>query len=437
MLGIHMKQDPIEILKTKTIVDFISTYTPIHIEKTGKNYSCPCPFHGEKEASFYIDPDKNRWTCYGSCGTNGDLIDFVKGYKHLDFNDALEYLCDVYQLEHIKKKPIDTNAVAIKKINNFVADYYSKYLNDVHVGHFAREYLNERKQSIDVLREFNVGYAPAPAECGWDLLYREICKQNLSIALSEKIGLIKKSKLGSYIDSFHGRIIFPIYNLQGDVIGFNTRLIPCFDDKKYKLPRYLLSLETEVFSRKQICYGYNKTKIEIEKKNICIFVEGIFDFYRLYQSGIKNCIPLLGGQFNDVKNINTYYLMMDFDKAGIKYSGTIGSKLISENKVVRICKNKKDPDDLTRPEIIKSIRESEDFIDWYISSIFKYEDSIEHKLNVLEEVSRLLITNKKENVILYSDKISKRLNLPLGVVVAHISSISPNYKDIFTEFNKV
>lgn len=427
-----MIKDPIEILKTKTIIDFITNHTPIKITKTGKNYSCPCPFHGEKEASFYIDPEKNRWTCYGSCGTNGDLIDFVKKYKSFEFNDCLEYLCEIYQLEYKKKKPVDSDAIVIKKINNFVANYYTQFINDNFEG---KRYLIQRKQSLDILKEFNVGYAPSPQECSWDFLYKEICKQNLSISLAEKIGLIKKSKLGSYIDSFHGRIVFPIYNLQGDVIGFNTRLVPCFDDKQYKLPKYLLSLETEIFSRKQIHYGYNKTKNEIEKKNICIFVEGIFDFFRLYQNGIKNCIPLLGGQFNDVKNVNTYFLMMDFDKAGIKYSSTIGSKLISENKVVRICNNKKDPDDLTRSEIISAIKNSEDFIDWYINKIFRYEDSIEHKLNVLNEVSKLLVNNKTENVVLYSDKIAKRLKLPLGVVVAHISSISINYKDIFKEFN--
>lgn len=128
---------------------------------------------------------------------------------------------------------------------------------------------------------------------------------------------------------------------------------------------------------------------------------------------------------------------MDFDKAGIKYSSTIGSKLISENKVVRICNNKKDPDDLTRPEIIKSIKESQDFVDWYINKIYKYEDSIEHKLNCLNEIGKLLVNNKKENVILYADKIRKRLDLPLRVVVAHISGISPNYKELFQELNNL
>lgn len=427
--------DPIEILKSKTIVDYISNHTNIKLTKTGKNYSCPCPLHGENEASFYINPEKNRWTCYGSCGTNGDLVDFVKKYKSFEFTEALEYLCEIYGLEYKKKKPTNDIGKSIKEINNFVANYYTKYSSDSNLA--GENYLVERKQSSAVIKEFNIGYAPAPVECGWDLLYKELCKQKFSIELCEKIGLIKKSKTGSYFDTFHGRIIFPIYNLQNDVIGFNSRLLPCYDDKKYKLPRYLLSLETEVFSRKLICYGYNKTKKEIEKKNICIFVEGIFDFFRLYENGIKNCIPLLGGQFNDVKNINTYFLMMDFDKAGIKYSSTIGSKLISENKVVRICNNKKDPDDLTRPEIIKSIKESQDFVDWYINKIYRYEDSIEHKLNCLNEISKLLVNNKKENVVLYADKIGKRLSLPLRVVVAHISGISPNYKELFTELNNL
>lgn len=425
-------QDTIKILRSKDLVDFFSTHVSTSLSKTGKNYSCPCPLHGEKEASFYIDPIKNKWTCYGACGRNGDIIDFVVSYKAFSFPQALEYLCGIYGIK-FKKTPSTNISTELKRVNNFVAEFYSNSEKINLIDSAGLNYLKNRNISNNIIQEFNIGYAPAVSACGWNLLYNELVQNNFSIELAEKIGIIKKSeKSGNYYDAFHERIIFPIKNLQNDVIGFNTRTI--LKDKK--IPRYLLTNETEIFNRKQIYYGYDKTKRAIEKKNICILVEGIFDFLRLYEQGIKNCIPLLGGHYNEIKNVNTYYLMMDFDKAGIKYSSEIGSRLIKEGKVVRICKNKKDPDDLNREEMIDAIKSAEDFIDWYITKIFRYKDSIECKLQCLNEVSKLLEKLPRENLVLYGDRIGKRLNLPKGVAESHLYGINPNYRDIFLAFKE-
>lgn len=419
-------QEIIKTLRSKDLVDFFSAHVSIPLSKTGKNYSCPCPLHGEKEASFYVDPIKNKWTCYGACGRNGDIIDFVCSYKALSFPQAIEYLCGIYNIP-FKKSPSANISTELKKINNFVADYYSKLIADEGLA-----YLTQRRISNKLVEEFNIGYCPSVNACGWNLLYNELIQNNFSIELADKIGIIKKSEKGNYYDTFHERIIFPIKNLQNDVIGFNTRTI--LKDKK--IPRYLLTNETEIFNRKQIYYGYDKTKRAIEKKNICILVEGIFDFLRLYESGIKNCIPLLGGHYNEIKNVNTYYLMMDFDKAGIKYSSEIGSRLIKEGKIVRICRNKKDPDDLNREEMISAIKDADDFIDWYISKIYRYKDSIECKLQCLNEVTKLLEKLPRENLVLYGDRIAKRLSLPKGVAESHLYGINPNYRDIFLAFKE-
>jgi len=419
-------QEIIKTLRSKDLVDFFSAHVSIPLSKTGKNYSCPCPLHGEKEASFYVDPIKNKWTCYGACGRNGDIIDFVCSYKALSFPQAIEYLCGIYNIP-FKKSPSANISTELKKINNFVADYYSKLIADEGLA-----YLTQRRISNKLVEEFNIGYCPSVNACGWNLLYNELIQNNFSIELADKIGIIKKSEKGNYYDTFHERIIFPIKNLQNDVIGFNTRTI--LKDKK--IPRYLLTNETEIFNRKQIYYGYDKTKRAIEKKNICILVEGIFDFLRLYESGIKNCIPLLGGHYNEIKNVNTYYLMMDFDKAGIKYSSEIGSRLIKEGKIVRICRNKKDPDDLNREEMISAIKDADDFIDWYISKIYRYKDSIECKLQCLNEVTKLLEKLPRENLVLYGDRIGKRLSLPKGVAESHLYGINPNYRDIFLAFKE-
>ena len=421
-------KDPVELLKEKSIIDFIDHHTNIQINKTGKNYSCPCPFHEEKESSFYINPEKNRWSCYGKCEANGDLIDFVVRYKNLPFNKTLEYLCGLYNIPFAKKQKKSISD-SIKELNNFVADFYNKQITPNSQGY--EYFVKIRNHKPELIKEFNIGYAPTPNEEGWQFLASELVKNKFSIELAEKVGVVKKGNRGNYIDCFFGRIIFPIYDLQDNCIGFNTRTI----DSSVS-PRYLLSKETEVFNRKNIHYGLNKTIKHIKNKDICVIVEGIFDFFRLYSNDIKNTIPLLGGFWgNSPVDVETFYLMMDFDKAGLKYSSSIGSSLISNNKVVRICSNKKDPDELIRKEIFTSIKEAKDFIDWWIDKNFKYKDSIEHKINILAKLSEILKNIKKDSIIMYSDFIAKKLEIPFNIVIVYMTNCNPNYKEILNEIN--
>lgn len=432
-----MFNDPVKILKTKSLPEFL-ILLGIPLVNTGKNYSACCPFHHEKTPSFSVSPESNRWKCFGACGVSGDIFEFIQRYKNFTFPEALEFLCNHYGLQTKISKKSNKSSKSEKsqilEINFFVAEFYQKYLCQPYLG---IEYLKERKSTLTICKEFLIGYAPHSSEVGWNLLFDEIVKQNFRIDLCEKIGLIKKSKLGNYYDCFHGRIIFPIFNLQNDCIGFNTRLLSFFEKSEYRIPKYLLSKETEIFNRKKILYGYNKTKQIIDKKDIVCIVEGIFDFLRMYSYGIKNCIPLLGGEFSEnleFSKVSTYYLLMDNDSAGVIYNNKIGSQLLKEGKQIRICNLQKDPDECSKKEIGSSLKESEIYLNWVINQTFKYPDSIEHKLNILENLRKLINGIPQINLILYCNDISQKLNLPLEVVIPFMTFGEVKYKEIIEGF---
>lgn len=428
-----MTKDIPKILKQKSLLDFIQSHSNLTPIKTGKHYSCSCPFHDEKDASFYIDIEKNTWTCYGSCSANGDIIDFVSKLKNFTFQETLEYLCDIYDIEYANKKKHRTKneKERIIEICEFTANFYNSFLENSNLNGFS--YLNQRKQNFSILKEFNIGYAPSSTEAGWNNLTTALKNNNFDLDLAAKIGLIKKGPYGDIIDIFIDRIIFPVHSPQGSVIGFNSRSVSNKNSAKY-----MLSSESLVFSRNKVYYGLNKTRKFINQTGICVIVEGIFDFFRLYENGIKNCIPLLGGNLSkelldNIDGINNYYLMMDFDKAGIKYNSKIGSFLLENSKTVRICSNKKDPDDLTKNEIIKSIRTSVDFIDWYCFKKYKYKDNIEHKLNVMNDIQKIIKNLNDERILLYAKKVSKLLDLPFSVVVANFSGENIDLRKLLNE----
>lgn len=415
-------------LKKKSLVDYIDNHTSYRLNHSGKNYSCPCPFHNENESSFYINPEKNRWTCYGKCDANGDLIDFVCRDKNINFSEALEHLCRIYNLP-FQKRNKNSQADSIKEICNFTAQFYTTFVNS---NFTALEYLTKkRRQAIQVLKKFDVGYAPTATENGWQTLASELYKQKFNLSLCEKIGLIKKGTRGNYIDSFRGRVVFPVYNVMGDCIGFNTRLI----EKGVNAPRYLLSNETEIFSRNKIYYGLNHTRKIISEKKALVLVEGIFDFYRLYGYGIHNAMPLLGGHFNMLDNVETYYLMMDPDKAGEKYNTNIGKILIKDRSVF-VCDLKRDPDENTKKEIVESIRNKKNFVDWYVGRLYKH-DTVEHKVSILKKFGKMLNGVNEINMCLYTKVLSDRLQLPSGVVVSVLTKNKPKYKDIYEEFENI
>lgn len=406
-------------IKKHSIVDYFS-YEGIPLTSNGKTYSACCPLHNEKTPSFHISPEKGRWTCYGSCKKSGDIIDFVCDYKNLEKVDAIEYLCKVFSIPYKihKKTEKKSKAKVILEINQIAAEFYHSILTKSPLGKAGRKYFFSRLNNSVLIEEFNIGYAPDSSESGeWTTLSNHLSKQGADLNLALSIGLLRRSpKTDSLYDAFRGRLVFPIYSLSGSVVGWNTRILPEYH--KSGSPKYLLSNETEVFKKSQVVYGYNKTLKAIKANNEVLHVEGVWDFLNLYSKGFTNVVPHFGAP-TFIPPVDNHIILMDPDSAGIKYSMEFGAKLLKELRVPRIktLPRGKDPSDLNTEEIEEAISSAESFTSAFLRLNYRYPDSIEHKMVVLDKLIKELNGIDKEIMMLYAQEIEKKMGLPMEMVL--------------------
>ena len=392
-------------IKKHSIVDYFS-YEGIPLTSNGKTYSACCPLHNEKTPSFHISPEKGRWTCYGSCKKSGDIIDFVCDYKNLEKVEAIEYLCKVFNIPYKvhKKTEKKSKAKALLEINDLAAKFYHQFLKEGgRISSGAKKYFSSRLPFPNLIDEFYIGYAPDVSESGdWKLLVTYLEKNGADLDLALSSGCIRKSeKTGSLYDAFRGRLIFPIYSLSGSVVGFNTRILPEYH--KSGSPKYLLSSETEVFKKSQVVYGYNKTLKAIKANNEVLHVEGVWDFLNLYGRRFTNVVPHFGAP-TFIPPVDNHIILMDPDSAGIKYSVEFAARVLKEGKAPRICTliQGKDPSDLITEEIKRTIDSSQSFISTFLNLNYRYPDSIEHKMVVLDKLMKELNGINKEMMMLYA-----------------------------------
>lgn len=420
----------IALLKSKSIIEYFQKENILLI-KNGKNYSACCPIHQEKTPSFYVSEEKNKWNCYGECKSNGDIIDFVCKYRNLEKSEAINYLCRLYNIEKKNNKENSKTNKSQQLINicNITAQFYNELISKYKIG---RKYFLERIDSPDLINEFCIGYAPDTSESGnWYLLRDHLLSKGIDFSLAEQIGILRKNDKGTYYDSYRGRLILPIHSVTGDCIGFNTRILPCYQKD---LPKYLVSNETEIFKKSNVVYGYHITAKYINNEGIANHVEGVFDFLNYYRYGYKNTIPHMGNP-SFIPKVNTHCIIMDPDKAGKKYSLEFAEKILKLEKTPIIYSIKdKDPSDLNKNEIEELMACERDYIDIYLESVYKYKNSIEHKMNVLDGISKELNGVKNEILMLYANKISKQLEIPYKVVLFRMGLENKlKYKEIYEE----
>lgn len=331
----------IEELKMNiNIVDVIGK--EVALKKAGANYKGLCPFHSEKTPSFMVNEDKQIFNCFG-CQEKGDVISFVEKYYKLSFMEAVEKLCNDYGIKmperanHGPKIDYDKYYSINSKAARFFFDKLTKERNPGYA------YLKRRGLSAETITKFGIGYAP---DRGYDL-YSFLKSEGVADDDMLKLGLISKGRNGFY-DRFRGRVMFPIFNTAGKVIGFGGRTLS--DDVK---PKYLNSAESEIFLKKNNLYALNFTKKEVSDEDRIIVVEGYMDAISLYQGGIKNIAASLGTALTDnqAKLICRYsknvVLSYDSDKAGIA-AALRGIDVIrnagGKAKILQI-KDAKDPDE--------------------------------------------------------------------------------------------
>ncbi|MGB2691354.1 MAG: DNA primase [Thermodesulfobacteriota bacterium] len=333
-----------EIKGRLSIINLVESYTSV--KKTGKGYVGLCPFHDDTNPSMHVDEDKGLFHCF-SCGAGGDIFGFYMRYNNLTFPETLSELAKKAGVT-IEKQPESVprkspNSV-LYKINAVAAKYYRNILQESSQGKSGREYVENRQISSETAKEFIFGFAPE----GWDNLVKFLNKNKVPLTIAEKVGLIvKRNNTDGYYDRFRNRLMFPICNVDGKVIGFGGRRVDEQDE-----PKYINSPESDVYQKRKSFYGINKSKDFIRREDRAILVEGYTDFLSLYSSGIKNVVATLGTSLTreHVSLLKRYtknvVVIFDYDEAGTKAAKKSFDVLLEEDVTPHVVElpEGKDPD---------------------------------------------------------------------------------------------
>lgn len=309
-----LKQELFEQIKEHNdIVAVISEY--VSLKKSGRSLVGLCPFHGEKTPSFNVNQEKQLFYCFG-CGTGGNVFNFIMKLENLDFIGAAKLLAEragIHWPEYSRELAEDPHKEALFKINKLAAAFFNQYLCKTESGKRARNYLQERGIAPESWQRFNLGYAPAV----WHGLTDVLRKKAIALEEAEKLGLLSLGE-GGFYDRFRERLMFPITDPRGNVVGFGGRV---FDNSQ---PKYLNSPETEVFHKGRFLFGLSLAKEAIRKKNQAIVVEGYLDVIQAHQAGFTHAIASLGTALTkeQARMIRKYtmdvILAYDGDAAGLK-----------------------------------------------------------------------------------------------------------------------
>ena len=411
-----------EVRSANDIVDVIGGY--IKLEKKGKNYFGLCPFHKEKTPSFSVEPTKQIFHCFG-CGKGGNVIHFIMNAENLDFINAVKFLADraKIQLPEMENKE-EAERARLKKelirLNTEAARFFYSQLCS-NAGLKAREYLEGRALSGQTLRRFGIGYSLEE----WDSLYKFLKKEGFDEKLLQKSGLALPGRNGGLYDRFRGRIMFPIFDVRGNIIGFGGRVLDS------SMPKYLNSPETPVYSKGKNLYALNFAKNSGEKR--IIVVEGYMDAISLHQNGITNAVASLGTALTESqgrilkKYAEEVIISYDADTAG-QAATMKGLDILSGigcSVKVLVIPHGKDPDEFIRKNGAERFRELMDralpLIEYKVK-VFKNQvdlNSTEGKISFIKKLSDLL---SKLDSRVETEMYVKKMALEYGITEESIYS---------------
>ena len=275
---------PSEEIKEKLdVVTVLKDY--LDLRPAGRNFKANCPFHQEKSPSFIVSPERGIWHCFG-CGEGGDIFKFVMKYENIEFYEALKILAEKAGIELRRLSPTDQKQFGVLyDINSAALRFWNEALEE---SKRAKEYLAGRGLKRETIAEFEVGYA----DSGFDTLTLHLIKEKFDIGDAVRAGLIFKTDKGKYIDRFRGRVMFPIHNHFGKVVGFSGRILPELENPE--TGKYINSPETPIFNKSKLLYGYWKSKNFIRDEKTVLLVEGQMDFLMMWQAGVRNLVATSG-----------------------------------------------------------------------------------------------------------------------------------------------
>ena len=403
-----------EIKSRCNIVDVIGRVVPL--KKSGSNYKGVWPFHNEKTPSFVVSETKQIFTCFG-CGATGDVLAFVKRYYNLDFRGAVEMLAREYGISLEGAFRGNKDKEELYEINRQAARFFYRALREGSNPGYT--YMKSRGISEEILNKFGIGYA----DDSWDSLYDHLVSKGFKESKLMELGLISKSK-ERYFDKFRGRVIFPIMNTSGKVIGFGGRIIGDGE------PKYLNSQESSVFQKKYNLYGLNLSGKDVRNEDSIILVEGYMDVVSLYQHGVRNVSASLGTALteNQARLIKRYtknvILSYDADQAGQNAALRGLDILYAEGCRARVLKvnDGKDPDEFIKkngkPAFMELVKSALPYGDFKLSMAkSKYDISDEQqRIEFLKDAVDILKGMNPIEADIYIKKLAEKTGISEGAI---------------------
>ncbi|MDZ4759181.1 MAG: DNA primase [Bacteroidota bacterium] len=432
------------MIKTSTIDQIINTVRIdevvgefVSLKKRGVNYVACCPFHNEKSPSFTVSPTKGLYKCFG-CGKAGNSVHFIMEHESMSYPEALRFLAQKYNIEIEEDKNIDADQVRLENKEresllvaiDWSSKYFEKTLFDNEEGqNIGLSYFEERGYRHDTMHKFGLGYCLNQ----WDGFINAATTAGYKTEYLEKGGLIKQREDGTWFDFFKGRVMFPIHNLTGKVIGFGGRVL----EKNAKTAKYLNSPESDVYHKSDVLYGIYFAKKAIKEHDNCYLVEGYTDVVTLHQGGVENVVASSGtslteGQIKLIKRFtDNVTVLYDGDFAGIKAS-LRGIDMLLENGLnvnVVAFPEGEDPDSYCKTlggEAFAAFlkKNKKDFITFKSDLLLKDAEGpigkAEVMRNVAESVAKIADSLKRE---VYIKELSSIFDLGAEIFTGEIARI--------------
>ncbi len=335
-----------EVKARTDIVSLVSNY--VSLKKAGRNYKGVCPFHSEKTASFMVSPDRQIYKCFG-CNEGGDALTFYQKIEGVEFGEALRYLAQKagVVLKEYKPSPQEQQKEVFGKINTLTAEFYHFLLTNHPSGKRALAYLKDRGINDNSIKDFQLGFAPD----SWDTTFKFLLKKKFSERDIIASGVSLPSQRQGAYDRFRKRIIFPIFNTTGSVVGFSGRV---FGEGE---PKYLNSSDNLLFNKSNVLFGLNLAKADIKKADSAVLVEGNLDVIASHQIGVKNVVCPLGTALTEKqlellrRFSDNLIISFDQDSAGIA-AATRAIEMAEKGGLnVKLAEiTAKDPDELIKKD---------------------------------------------------------------------------------------
>jgi DNA primase len=442
-----------EIKERLDIVDVVSDY--VTLQKAGRNFKALCPFHTEKTPSFFVFPERGTWHCFGSCSTGGDIFSFVMKREGIDFGASLRLLAEragVTLVTKQRERAVDKETERLFLINEAAAQYYHHLLLNAKAAGTARRYLSERGISKETIDIFELGFSPN----SWEALFQHLEGRGYRGDHLVGAGLVVAKEGGGFRDLFRNRLMIPIRNEGGKVVGFGARALDG------ATPKYLNTPQTAIFDKSSVLYGIDRAKGAVREQGLAIIVEGYTDVLAAHQYGMANVVASMGTsltqkQVEIIKRLTrNLALALDADAAGEQatlrglevarqaFSERIdarrrgwleGDSKIAGNLKVILIPQGKDPDDVIREnpdEWKRLIDDALPVIDYLFEAVTSRVDmrSASGKLEAKNQLLPIIVdtANKAEKEI-YLKRLSDLVGIDEKTLAGEAARLKPTVRE--------